>query len=495
MSTFKFNGQTREYMYTLMGFNRDVWAPITRNILQVKGLAGGHLLNKDVGIRKIEVPVQIKSKDQADMQKIKEDIARWLITEEPAELIFADEIDRTYMAVVDGSLNFNELVQRGKGTITFLCPMPFKLGAEKKFDFAISSAQDLKVSFTNDGTERSPAVIDLVVGKKSPFLDVWQGNKYFRLGYPAGITTQIVAKEERVIWDEMASLTGWTPHTKKLAYQMPTGTMKIWQNYAFYTDTYGTDSAWHGPIMTKPIPNSDAITDFILDCQMTLNSNNIGQLGAVAVFLLTDNDEVMAMMDLTDYFSDASMLNARIDVGFGEAIAGNPNNNRLIESTGNIREGSFTDFRGHLTIKREGQMWTAKVSKYHYKTEIDNDTVIATWIDKDNTSKFTKAKPRKIAVGISAYNTSTPMQTAFIEDVKFYKINHIEKDTTPYIFDVGDKIRINTETSLVTINGQDAISIKDIFSRFPYVEGGANELIIRPKDVGMASLTYKERYK
>ncbi|WP_227712739.1 distal tail protein Dit, partial [Streptococcus pneumoniae] len=63
MSTFKFNGQTREYMYTLMGFNRDVWAPITRNILQVKGLAGGHLLNKDVGIRKIEVPVQIKSKD------------------------------------------------------------------------------------------------------------------------------------------------------------------------------------------------------------------------------------------------------------------------------------------------------------------------------------------------------------------------------------------------------------------------------------------------
>ncbi|CFC01239.1 Phage-related protein [Streptococcus pneumoniae] len=87
------------------------------------------------------------------------------------------------------------------------------------------------------------------------------------------------------------------------------------------------------------------------------------------------------------------------------------------------------------------------------------------------------------------------MQTAFIEDVKFYKINHIEKDTTPYIFDVGDKIRINTETSLVTINGQDAISIKDIFSRFPYVEGGANELIIRPKDVGMASLTYKERYK
>lgn len=42
-------------------------------------------------------------------------------------------------------------------------------------------------------------------------------------------------------------------------------------------------------------------------------------------------------------------------------------------------------------------------------------------------------------------------------------------DETPYILDVGDKVQIDTERSLVTINGKNAIGIKDIFSRFPKV--------------------------
>lgn len=68
-------------------------------------------------------------------------------------------------------------------------------------------------------------------------------------------------------------------------------------------------------------------------------------------------------------------------------------------------------------------------------------------------------------------------------------------DETPYIFDVGDKIRIDTERSLVTINGKNVIGLKDIFSRFPSVKRGANAIIVRPYNVGSAQITYREMYK
>ncbi|MCQ6306618.1 phage distal tail protein, partial [Bacillus cereus] len=109
--------------------------------------------------------------------------------------------------------------------------------------------------------------------------------------------------------------------------------------------------------------------------------------------------------------------------------------------------------------------------------------------------KYTSMKPKKIAVAVTKYGNNDAMEVAFIEDVKFYKINHFDKDVTPYIFDIGDKIQIDTERSLVTINGTNAIALKDIFSSFPVIKRGKNEVIIRPANVGIAKLTYRERFR
>ena len=44
-----------------------------------------------------------------DLQKLKEDLADWLYTEQPAELIFDDELDRAYLALIDGSVDLDEM--------------------------------------------------------------------------------------------------------------------------------------------------------------------------------------------------------------------------------------------------------------------------------------------------------------------------------------------------------------------------------------------------
>ncbi|MDF9627324.1 phage tail family protein, partial [Bacillus cereus] len=78
---------------------------------------------------------------------------------------------------------------------------------------------------------------------------------------------------------------------------------------------------------------------------------------------------------------------------------------------------------------------------------------------------------------------------------KFWKVNVNTKNTPPYIVDVGDKVVIDTENSHVTIEGKDAINIKDIFSNFPVIHKGRNTLEMMPSDIGTAKVTYRERFR
>ncbi|MEC2891791.1 phage tail family protein, partial [Bacillus cereus] len=79
-------------------------------------------------------------------------------------------------------------------------------------------------------------------------------------------------------------------------------------------------------------------------------------------------------------------------------------------------------------------------------------------------------------------------------EVTMCKLKINTKNDPPYIFDARDKIIIDTEKSLVTINGKNAINLKDIFSNFPTVIRGENLIEIMPPDV-KATVSYRERYR
>ncbi|MEF7571633.1 distal tail protein Dit, partial [Bacillus anthracis] len=188
--SFTFNNIRKDYIQMLVGRKRPSWAPVKRRLVRVPHRAGALLLNTETEERRIDVPLVIKAKkDMADLQKLKEDLADWLYTEQPAELIFDDELDRTYLALIDGSVDLDEIVNRGRGVITFVCPMPYKLGKTNTHKFTQEWSTETTSYFTNKGSVESPALIEMTVNKPSTFLDVWFGEyphnrDYFRIGYP-----------------------------------------------------------------------------------------------------------------------------------------------------------------------------------------------------------------------------------------------------------------------------------------------------------------------
>src|SRR5699024_4474759 len=115
----------------LRGRKRPAWAPINRELVTVSGMSGAHLSHSKRQVRQITVPVFLMAESFSDLQKIKEDMAEWLIHDEAKELIFSDETYRTYYALVDGGIDLDELVRWGQGDITFICPDPYKYGPEE----------------------------------------------------------------------------------------------------------------------------------------------------------------------------------------------------------------------------------------------------------------------------------------------------------------------------------------------------------------------------
>ncbi|MBW3490779.1 distal tail protein Dit [Bacillus sp. FDAARGOS_1420] len=492
--SFTFNTIRKDYIQMLVGRKRPSWAPIKRNLVRVPHRPGAFFIHTETEERRIDVPLVLKArKDMADLQKIKEDMANWLYTEQPAELIFDDELDRTYLAFIDGSLDLDELVNRGKGVITFVCPMPYKLGKVQTQTFTQNWSTEITSHFTNKGSVEAPALIEMIAKKPSTFLDVWFGEyphnrDYFRIGYPLTVEETTVQERERVMWDEMTTAVGWTPVTGVFDDMKGTGSFKSRDGYALYCQDYGQEKGFHGAIAKKNIPGGP-LQDFEMETWVRLKSKSIGEMGRVEVLLLDDTSNIVTRINMNDLYWDAEMPKAYMRIGH----AGTPNSIRKLVDTSGAHPNTWNQFYGRLRIARRGKEWSVYVARFRDGTEIDDASLVERWIDETG-NPMTERKIAQVMISIMSWDVNKPVDVMQIDDLKIWKVNKVPSNTKPYIFDTGDKIVIDTERSLVTINGKNTINIKDIFSNFPKVISGDNRIDIMPPDVN-ATVSYRERYR
>ncbi|HDR7791204.1 phage tail protein [Bacillus cereus] len=493
MSSFTFNNERKDFIQIAKGWKRPTWAPLKRNFLSVPGYPGARLLNTQTEMRVLSIPVGIIVPDGSDLEIIKEEIADWLITDQPTELIFDVEPNRTYLAVVDDSFDPDEFVTLGIGTIKFICPMPYKLGKVQTHTFTQSWSTEITSYFTNKGSVEAPALIEMTVKKPSTFLDVWFGKyplerNYFRIGYPLTVEETTVQERERVLWDEMASPIGWTPVTGQVEEMKGTGSFKSRDGYALYCEDYGQEKGFHGAIAKKNIPGGP-IQDFEMEAWVRLKSKSIGEMGRVEVLLLDDASNIVARINMSDLYWDAEITKAYMRIG----NAGTPNSIRKLVDTSGAHPNTFNQFYGRLRIARRGKEWTVYVARFRDGTEIDDASIVERWIDETG-NPMTNRKIAQVMIAVCKWDNNQPVDVIQIDDLKIWKINKVPSNTKPYIFDAGDKVIIDTERSLVTINGKDAINIKDIFSEFPKIIRGDNRIDIMPPDVA-ATISYRERYR
>ncbi|PFV28673.1 distal tail protein Dit [Bacillus thuringiensis] len=487
ISFFSFNGKSNPNVIPLQGKKRPAWAPLERTFLEVPHYPGGRLIRTQTKMRKIIVPVSLFYESMEEAEKLKEEIANWLITDQPQELIFDDEKDRTYLAVIDESFDPQQLVNLGEGVLTFICEMPYKLGPTRTVEFQ-ANERGLVANIQNKGSLESNPIIEIEVTKPATFLDVWNGDNYFRIGWPLRMDQVPVERNQRVMWDEMSTTIGWTdvPNAEDMvgggAFKVDAGSRLV-PVYLGETNIKG----WHGCIAKKNI-SQGPLQDFIMQAYVGIRSSHPDQMGRVEIGLLDENSDYVARISMNDVHWQAEQNTGFAKLGNKKKPAGE----RVLINEPGDHPTTWNQYRGRLWLARTGNRWEAYISKFLWNTEKDDSERFVVWEDENNVNMD---KVAQVQISISQFSDNMFCTDMSIDDLKIWKVNMNTQDNPPYIFDVGDKVVIDTERSLVSINGKKVINLKDIFSDYPVVSKGSNKLEIMPSDVGIAKVTYRERYR
>lgn len=132
MNNFSFNGIQKPFLQ-IVEKERPYWVELERSISEVPGKFGGKLKNTEIGPIEISITVRVEAKSRQDLQDKVEEMATWLVTEDPKRLVFDDMPDRAYYAVLDGeTIPDKEIVSFSVVKLNFICPDPYKYGKEKQ---------------------------------------------------------------------------------------------------------------------------------------------------------------------------------------------------------------------------------------------------------------------------------------------------------------------------------------------------------------------------
>ncbi|HZK23814.1 MAG TPA: distal tail protein Dit [Oscillospiraceae bacterium] len=142
--------------FTANDVRRDILPPVAVATKAIPGRVGERFIKRNLGMGIIEVDITVEGFLLSEMREKVREIAGILNTDEEKQLIFSDEPDKYYMAILNGDTRLKEIVSVGEGMLTFLCPDPLAYSLD-----AVTASLANKVY--NGGTAEATGVITVNV--------------------------------------------------------------------------------------------------------------------------------------------------------------------------------------------------------------------------------------------------------------------------------------------------------------------------------------------
>lgn len=479
--SFSFNGIKKSYVISGRGKRRSAFAPVKRNLLTVPGVPGAYLESTDTEVRIIQQPITINAKDRLDERKLEEDLSAWLITSQPEELIFDDEPDRIYYAVVDGSLDIEDIVNFGQGTITFVCPNPYKHTKE----FTAQFKNDF-LTIRNHGTAEAKPVFEMEVLQPTTYCMIENQNKeYMMIGQPYDVTKEQPYIREELSFDKRGNtLTEWSAGTT-VDGGIVAGSFYVDGN-AFRAKTYGANTAaWHGPSISMSL--DELLNDFRVQTYFTVKSKTDKSFGRAELYLLNAGGQKIGKLAMKN-------IGTHGNSNVGEIVLRDETtgNQQVMIQTPGIRERLWNNFYGILRLEREKGVYKAYIAMLDTKTGQYHTAWHAEFKDEGNVYDDQLAA---VQLHLGAYAGLQWIEDIAIHRVTVYKINQRVSYEVPYIAQPGDTIVFDMVNENLLINGESRVDLKDFGGEYFPLKSNLNDFYVYPTGNFTTRLRYRERFK
>lgn len=480
--SFTFNGIRKPWLFADGRREKPPFAPVNRNTVYIPDRHFLRTSQKQPLV--INQPVAFVAKNDQEALRLKDELAEWLVTDEPVALQFDDEPGRTYFAVVQNTLeDFEKLVTIRKGTIQFLC-----LDTYGYSDTIVQNLTNNPVIY-NDGTAETFPIFEIDVLKDITNLEIRNKsitdrlgmNPAIVLGVPAQPDQQLYVPEELVFHDTMQSPSSWQK-ASDIDNGFIAGEIAA-DNKGFYPAKFGDGiepDKWQGPSLQKGIGTSvqDFRADIAVECL-----NGPEQMGTLTVYFRDANNNIVARIGFGDAW-------ATMAENFGYMQLGNYYSGPRVDAHADYAYG-WNNFNGIIRIARDGNEWTAYYAVVHPDGRHD-------WVHSrtriiDTNGQYT-APIKTVQVAFRLWY-GAQRADMHIKNIKIFKLNKKPQTTAvPFMARVGDRLVVDTKTSKILKNGELALELADLKSQMFPLAKRANRIEIVPNHAVNVRAKYRKAY-
>lgn len=425
--------ELNQYIHVLKGFTPRMGADWQPQILENSGKAkGAEFKYTTYKSKYIEMPFSI----EGDIESNYNMLEKILNTGSPKPLIFGCTPKKMYYAVPSGTLNIEEVLYYGEGTITWIIPDGVAHSTvEKNFQAAVNEDGVLEATIINNGTEEVPVSYNITHNHENGFLGIVSEYGVIQLGKIDEVDAVPAQKSEVLFRCESAEefLSEFTVGEGIFDKNYDYGRNGTWGSVSLEgkkwlcLDNVGMGSSWHGAIMKKDIPaDSSGVTgakNFTCQYTMWFETGKVPQTGAIEVVIGDSAGKQLASMHIVKSSTNSNICNAKFQVGSVEK-------GKVQYEPG---YWSYTAKGGVIKIKKSGDTFEFHFAgkKYSYR---------------DSSLKDKEA----YSVSISAIQYSSRGKANLVTHMYFGDL-YFQKDNVDYLKDIPNRY---PEKSVVYIDGQ-----------------------------------------
>ena len=161
-----YNGIDLEQFFKILKINKSV-LPTMENILkEIPGKPGAIVARTKLRPIQISIEVEVKGSSKEGLNTIIRELAGILYTEGTRQLRLPNEIDKYYMAKLEGDTALEEILNYGRTVLRFICPDPVAYGKLVRVNL------NNNTRIYNNGTYPSKGVIKIEITEETDHLEV-----------------------------------------------------------------------------------------------------------------------------------------------------------------------------------------------------------------------------------------------------------------------------------------------------------------------------------
>ena len=470
--------------------NRNITPSFTNETVSI-GSAKGEIFQYNVyKSKQIEISYQIYNRRAEYLVNFRRGLSALIYTDEPKKLIFSDEPNIYYNAILDGEQTLEEEEYKSSGILRFLIPDGVAHSVAEKTAENYGSNQ---ITLENNGTESVPINIKTTMKSDNGYIAFTLGDRFYQIGKPEEADGKHYEESVKLFDDHLYEDKGWlvnqgiTPPVT--SERLQNGVVKYVkestnEGYAT-TKNYGSGNSWHGASLTKIVPkdvNNKYPVNWKVAYRFDFNTDGAVfkgvQVGHTSVTMIDEHDDIICSI----IFEDTSPVN---EYYYMAVFIGNKNVWHTDSTFPMAKKGVTArgDYGPAVTAEKIGNQVTIRFNNFGIcKTfYVDNP----------------EAELRKITWYGAAYKDNFHTENNVLRALHVIKHNVERYEDIPNYFSNGDIVEIDGASGSVYINDAYDTDVADIGSQPLLLPPGQHTLGIITSSfasVPDVEVTYQERW-